>query len=77
MNSITTEYHKNIKTGDEVTSLVYGLYRGLKGKVIGVATFHYGTFKRLNILFENGIEATIEQRYLVLWEDWLESEGKI
>ncbi len=77
MNSITTEYHKNIKTGDEVTSLVYGLYRGLKGKVVGVATFHYGTFKRLNILFENGSQATIEQCNLVLWEDWLESEGKI
>lgn len=77
MNRIDQKYHQSIKVGDEVTSLIYGLYRGLKGKVIGVATFHYGVFKRLNILFENGIEATIEQRYLVLWEDWLESEGKI
>ena len=77
MNVINQKYQQNIKVGDEVTSLVYGLYRGLKGKVVGVATFHYGVFKRLNILFENGIEATIEQRYLVLWEDWLESEGKI
>ncbi|MGI7017263.1 hypothetical protein ACNGFG_08680 [Campylobacter coli] len=77
MNRIDQKYHQSIKVGDEVTSLVYGLYRGLKGKVVGVATFHYGVFKRLNILFENGIEATIEQHYLVLWEDWLESEGKI
>lgn len=77
MNVINQKYQQNIKVGDEVTSLVYGLYRGLKGKVVGVATFHYGVFKRLNILFENGREATIEQRYLVLWEDWLESEGKI
>lgn len=77
MNRIDQKYHQSIKVGDEVTSLIYGLYRGLKGKVIGVATFHYGVFKRLNILFENGREATIEQRYLVLWEDWLESEGKI
>lgn len=77
MNVINQKYQQNIKVGDEVTSLIYGLYRGLKGKVVGVATFHYGVFKRLNILFENGREATIEQRYLVLWEDWLESEGKI
>lgn len=77
MNRIDQKYHQSIKVGDEVTSLIYGLYRGLKGKVIGVATFHYGVFKRLNILFENGREATIEQRYLVLWEDWLQSEGKI
>lgn len=77
MNRIDQKYHQSIKVGDEVTSLIYGLYRGLKEKVIGVATFHYGVFKRLNILFEDGREATIEQRYLVLWEDWLESEGKI
>ncbi|GAB6386077.1 hypothetical protein [Enterococcus cecorum] len=77
MNRIDQKYHQSIKVGDEVTSLIYGIYRGLKGKVVGVATFHYGVFKRLNILFENGREATIEQRYLVLWEDWLESEGKI
>ena len=77
MNRIDQKYHQSIKVGDEVTSLIYGHFRGLKGKVIGVATFHYGVFKRLNILFENGREATIEQRYLVLWEDWLQSEGKI
>lgn len=77
MNRIDQKYHQSIKVGDEVTSLIYGLHRGEKGKVVGVATFHYGVFKRLNILFENGREATIEQRYLVLWEDWLQSEGKI
>ena len=77
MNRIDQKYQQNIKVGDEVTSLIYGLYRGLKGKVVSVATIHYGVFKRLNILFENGREATIEQRYLVLREDWLQSEGKI
>ena len=77
MNVINQKYQQNIKVGDEVTSLIYGLHRGLKGKVVGVARIQYSSFKRLNILFENGREATIEQCNLVLWEDWLESEGKI
>ncbi|ESR08754.1 hypothetical protein DIX60_10070 [Streptococcus iniae] len=77
MQKFSIEYHRSIGVGDTVTSLIYGQHRGVKGRVISKAQINYGYFKRLIIEFEGGYKATIEQKYLVYWNDWVESDGKI
>ncbi|MFM9350229.1 hypothetical protein ACFKP6_06965 [Streptococcus uberis] len=77
MIKYSTEYHRSIGVGDTVTSLIYGQYRGLIGKVVSRSQFNYGYFKRLCVEFEGGYKAAIEQKHLVLWDDWLEDQGKL
>lgn len=77
MEKYTSKYFESIGVGDTVTSLIYGQYRGIKGKVVSKAQLNYGYFKRLSVEFEGGQKATIEQKHLVLWDDWLEDKGKL
>lgn len=66
----STKYHKSIDKGDEVTSLVFGLNRGTKSKVIGYSPFHEGYFKTLLVKTDTDITFNIKQNNLVYWEDY-------
>ena len=66
----STKYHKSIDKGDEVTSLVFGLHRGTKSKVIGYSPFHEGYFKTLLVKTDTDINFYIKQNNLVYWEDY-------
>ena len=66
----STKYHKSIDKGDEVTSIVFGLHRGIKSKVIGYGPFHTGYFKTLLVKTDTDITFHIKQNNLVYWEDY-------
>ncbi len=66
----STKYHKSIDKGDVVTSLVFGLHRGTKSKVIGYSPFHEGYFKTLLVKTDTDITFHIKQNNLVYWEDY-------
>ena len=66
----STKYHKSIDKGDEVTSLMFGLYRGTKSKVIGYSPFYEGYFKTLLVKTDTDIKFYIKQNNLVYWEDY-------
>lgn len=63
-------YCRSIDEGDEVTSLIYGLYRGEKSKVIGYAPISWGYFKNLLVQTDTGIKFYIYQNSLQYWEDY-------
>lgn len=65
-----TKYCRSIDKGDEVTSLIYGLYRGEKSKVIGYAPVSWGYFRNLLVQTDTGIKFYIYQHYLQYWEDY-------
>ncbi|MGY3709013.1 hypothetical protein ACWOA5_07995 [Granulicatella adiacens] len=65
-----TNYCRSIGKGDEVTSLIYGLYRGEKSKVIGYAPISCGHFRNLLVQTDKGIKFHIYQNYLQYWEDY-------
>ena len=63
-------YHKSIDKGDEVTTMVHGLYRGEKCKVIGYAPISIGYFKTLLVQTDKGITFYVAQNFLRYWEDY-------
>ena len=66
-----TNYHKSIKKGDEVTSLVYGKHRGTKSTVIGYAPIQFGDyFPSLLVKTDTGYTFCIKQNILCYWEDF-------
>lgn len=65
-----TNYHKSIDKGDEVTTVVHGLYRGEKCKVIGYAPISIGYFKTLLVQTDKGINFYVAQNFLRYWEDY-------
>lgn len=67
----STKYHKSIDKGDEVTSIVDGLHKGKKSKVVGYDLFHPGGFKRLIVKTDTDITFQINQNNLVYWEDYM------
>ena len=66
----STKYHKSIDKGDDVTSLVFGLHKGKKSKVIGYTPFYEGDFKTLLVKTDTDITFHIRQNNLVYWEDY-------
>lgn len=66
----STKYHKSIDKGDEVTSIVFGLHRGTKSKVVGYAPFPPGQIKRLLVKTDTDIIFQANQNNLVFWEDY-------
>lgn len=66
----STKYHKSIDKGDEVTSIVDGLHKGRKSKVVGYDLFHPGDFKRLIVKTDTDITFQANQNNLVYWEDY-------
>ena len=77
MQKFSTEYFNSIRSGDEVTAIIFGNKRGLKGTAIKPAQIQYPPFLRWLVEFEDGTTGTFESRYLVFWEDWLEYKGRI
>ena len=77
MQKFSTDYHNSIRSGDEVTTTIFGNKRGLKGTVIKPAQIQYPPFIRWVVEFEDGTQGTFENRYLVFGEDWLEYKGRI
>ena len=77
MQKFSTDYHNSIRKNDEVTTIIFGNKRGLKGTVIKPAQAQYSPFLRWVVEFEDGTTGTFENRYLVYWEDWLEYKGRI
>lgn len=65
-----TNYHKSIDKGDEVTTVVFGLHRGTKCKVIGYAPISSGYFKSLLLQTDTGINFYVAQNFLQYWEDY-------
>ena len=66
----STKYHKSIDKGDEVTSIVDGLHKGKKSKVVGYVPFHPGEMKRLLVKTDTGYTFCIKQNLLCYWEDF-------
>ena len=67
----STKYHKSIDKGDEVTSIVEGLHKGRKSKVVGyVASHPWMECKRLLVQTDTNIIFEINQNNLVYWEDY-------
>lgn len=66
-----TQYHKSIDKGDEVTSIVGGLHKGRKSKVVGYVPFPPGQMKRLLVKTDTDITFQINQNNLVYWEDYM------
>ena len=60
-----TKYYKSIEKGDEVTSIVDGLHKGRKSKVVGYVPFSPGEITDTDITFQ------INQNNLVYWEDYI------
>ena len=77
MQKFSTDYHNSIRSGDEVTTTIFGNKRGLKGTAIKPAQIQYPPFIRWAVEFEDGTTGTFESRYLVFLEDWLEYNGSI
>ena len=67
----STKYHKSIDKGDEVTSIVDGLHKGKKSKVVGYVPFPPGQMKRLLVKTDTDITFQINQNNLVYWEDYM------
>lgn len=66
----STKYHKSIDKGDEVTSIVDGLHKGRKSKVVGYVPFPLGQIKRLLVKTDTDIIFQANQNNLVYWEDY-------
>ena len=66
----STKYHKSIDKGDEVTSIVEGLHKGRKSKVVGYSPFHPGEMKRLLVKTDTDITFEVNPKHLVYWEDY-------
>lgn len=66
----STKYHKSIDKGDEVTSIVDGLHKGRKSKVVGYVPFPPGQIKRLLVKTDTDIIFQANQNNLVYWEDY-------
>lgn len=67
----STKYHKSIDKGDEVTSIVDGLHKGRKSKVVGYVPFPPSQKKRLLVKTDTDITFQINQNNLVYWEDYI------
>ena len=67
----STKYYKSIEKGDEVTSIVDGLQKGRKSKVVGYVPFSPGEIKRLLVKTDTDITFQINQNNLVYWEDYI------
>jgi hypothetical protein len=67
----STKYYKSIEKGDEVTSIVDGLHKGRKSKVVGYVPFSPGEIKRLLVKTDTDITFQINQNNLVYWEDYI------
>lgn len=67
----STKYHKSIDKGDEVASIVDGLHKGRKSKVVGYVPFPPSQIKRLLVKTDTDITFQINQNNLVYWEDYM------
>lgn len=67
----STKYFKSIDKGDEVTSIVDGLHKGRRSKVVGYVLSHpLMEGKRLLVKTDTDITFEINQNNLVYWEDY-------